>query len=253
MHRERITLLLLSATLSMGFAVVGCTSSEPIYTGGAGSSGSSAGSSGSAGASGSAGTSGSAGATNSTAGTGGGTAGSAAGTSGSAGATSSTAGTGGGTAGASGSAGTSGTAGTSGSAGAGGTGGAGGAGGAQLSFATDIMPIINTNCHDCHQTGMDGMLDLTAANAFKSLVGLGSGGAVLQNKTCKVGGTTIMYRVAPGDPAHSLMYLKITTPQATLTTDNCGNTMPKGKTQLGTMTPADATTIQTWIMQGANP
>ena len=124
------------------------------------------------------------------------------------------------------------------------------AGGAMLSFAKDIMPIITANCHDCHQTGTDGNLNLKAdandtlgTTAYTSLVGLGSGGAVQHNTMCKIGGTAITNRVLPGDPAHSLMYLKITTPQATLTTGNCGNTMPNGKTQLGTMTPADAPEI----------
>ncbi len=247
MHRDRITLLLLSATLSLG-AVVSCTSSEPVNNTGV------AGSNGAAGTAGAGNTSGAAGNTS-------GAAGDTSGAAGEAGTTDGAAGT---TAGAAGS-----TAGAAGSGAAGSTGAAGAvvdAGvdtGPALSFATDIMPIITANCHDCHQTDTDGMLNMKAdtndtlgTTAYTSLVGTGTGGAVQMNKTCKVGGNAITLRVKPGDPMNSLMYLKITTADATLKGDNCGDSMPKnaaGMKPLQMTDPTDVTTIQTWIMQGAKP
>ncbi len=48
----------------------------------------------------------------------------------------------------------------------------------ELSFATDILPIFTTdNCISCHATGKESP-DLTAANAYQSLV---SGGYVVSN------------------------------------------------------------------------
>jgi hypothetical protein len=121
------------------------------------------------------------------------------------------------------------------------------------------MPIITANCHDCHQTGTDGNLNMKAdtndtlgTTAYKSLVGTGTGGAVSANAGCTLLDTKKL-RVSPGDPTHSLMYLKITTADATLKAANCGDSMPKGKTMLGSMDAADTMKIQTWIMQGANP
>jgi hypothetical protein len=241
MHRRRARPLLVPVALAFSVAVaasVGCTTSEPVDIRGA------AGTTGAAGQ-GVAGTTGAAG-----------TPGGAAGTTGAAGTP--------GTAGTTGAAGTPGTAGTTGAAGAGvadaGAAGAGAAGtggtpdaGAALSFATDILPIINTNCHDCHQTAKDGNLDLTAANAYKSLVGTGTGGAVLTNTGCTLLDTKKL-RVSPGDPTHSLLYLKISTADATLKTATCGDSMPKNKTMpLNSTDAADVTKIMNWIMQGANP
>jgi hypothetical protein len=233
MHRDRIILLLAPVALALA-ATVSCTTSLPVdaRTGAAGTSAGAAGQTG--GAAGSQGA----------AGTAAGAAGAGAAGAGAAGA--GVAGSGATDAGAAG-------------AGAAGAGAAGTTADAaveaipMLSFATDILPIINTKCHDCHQTGKDGMLDMTAANAYMSLVGLGSGGAVLQNTNCKIGGTAITNRVLPGDPAHSLMYLKITTLKATLTAGNCGATMPNNMTQLGTSDAADTQKIHDWIAGGANP
>jgi len=266
MHRDRITLVALSLTLGLGVAV-GCTDSEPIninnhMTGTAGNTnpGTAGNTSGTAGS-----TAGSAGAT--------GTAGN---TSGTAGSMSGTGGTGGamGTAGAGGTGGATGTAGAggAGTAGAGGHGGAGGAGGGGggtagagggggtavvLSFATDIMPIITASCHNCHQTGADGGLSMkadTMMTAYKALVGTGAGAPVTTSKNCKFPDAVTM-RVMPGDPAHSLMYLKITTPDAMLLTAMCGDSMPKDKPTmpLGTANAASAMKIHDWIIQGAKP
>ena len=94
---------------------------------------------------------------------------------------------------------------------------------------------------------------MTATAAYMSLVGTGTGGAVKGNTNCKIGGNAITLRVKPGDPANSLLYLKVTTAAAMLTAGNCGATMPKGAAQLGTMSAANATKIHDWIMGGAQP
>jgi len=270
MHRDRITLVALSLTLGLGVAV-GCTDSEPIninnhMTGTAGNTnpGTAGNTSGTAGS-----TAGSAGATG-TAGNTSGTAGSMSGTAGGTGGAMGTAGAGG-TGGATGTAGAggAGTAGAGGHGGAGGAGGAGGGGGGTagagggggtavvLSFATDIMPIITASCHNCHQTGADGGLSMkadTMMTAYKALVGTGAGAPVTTSKNCKFPDAVTM-RVMPGDPAHSLMYLKITTPDAMLLTAMCGDSMPKDKPTmpLGTANAASAMKIHDWIIQGAKP
>lgn len=262
MHRDRNSLLLVSLAIALG-AVVSCTTSEPVNTGGtAGSTGG-----GTAGSTGTGNTTGTGGTTAGTAGSTG-TAGSAAGTAGSTG-------TGGsvtaGTAGSTGAGGST-NAGTAGSTGAGGsTGGTAGsgadagvdAGGATLSFAKDIFPIITANCHQCHQTGTDGNLNLKAdanngtTTAYTSLVGTGTGGAIKMNTNCKLpAGNAITLRVKPNDPANSLMYLKITTTDAMLKAANCGDSMPKnaaGMMPLGTTDATDTQKIHDWIMQGALP
>jgi len=235
MHRDRIILLLAPVALALA-ATVGCTTSEPVdvRTGAAGTSGGAAGQSG-----GAAGSQGAAGNTTGAAGAGAAGAGAAGNTTGVAGAGAAGAGAAG--------------AGAAGAGAAGSTADAGVDAGPSLSFATDILPIINTSCHNCHQTGKDGNLDLTAANAYKSLVGTGTGGAVLANTGCTLLDSKKL-RVSPGDPTHSLMYLKVSTADATLKTATCGDSMPKNLTMpLNSTDAADVTKIMNWIMQGAHP
>jgi hypothetical protein len=263
MHRDRTTLVALSFALALGVAV-SCTDSEPINPGsqtGAGGSNTTGTGGNSSGSGGQGNTTGTAGSSNTqgTAGAGNTGGGGSMGTAGAGNTGGSLTGNGGSGGSASGNGGAGGAGGSGGAGGAGGSGGAGGAGGAggsssgMLSFATDILPIINMNCHNCHQTGTDGQLSMTATAAYMSLMGTGTGGAVKGNTNCKIGGNAITLRVKPMDPANSLLYLKITTPKATLMSSNCGTSMPNNATQLGTANAADATLIHDWIMQGAKP
>jgi hypothetical protein len=233
MHRDRITLLLLSATLSIGaVALVGCTSSEPVNTGSAGSNGG-----GSAGANGggSAGANGSAGAAGSTGGAPGATAGANGGS----------AGANGGSAGANGSAGAMGTA-----------GGAGGTSGAMLSFANDIYPIVTAKCMPCHtKTPVDGNLDMTTEmTAYTSLLGTANpvtGGVAKTDTGCKLLDAKKL-RVEPGMPTPSYLYIKISHTDAQLSAQNCGPAMPKTGSNL-TLTTAQIQMFSDWITQGGKP
>jgi hypothetical protein len=257
MHRDRISLVLFSLTLSIA-AAVSCTTSETInmtgQTGHAGTTGS-----------GTAGTTGTAGSTTGNAGTGAGTAGTT-GAGGSITGTSGTTGTAGmtaGTAGASGSGGggaggTSGGTGGNGGAG-GGMGGAGGAGnpdggsGAILSFATDIYPFIKTQCTPCHITNIDGMLSMKdATTAYTNLVGTTMGVAAKTNLTCTML-SAAKKRVVPGDPAHSYIYIKTSMTNAALMPAGCQPAMPEMPQSTLTLTTDQVTKIHDWIMGGAKP
>jgi hypothetical protein len=258
MHRDRITLIVLSLTFAVG-AAVSCTSSEPVtMTGTAGKTGGTAGAGNTSGAAGS--TSGAAGAGN----TSGGTAGSNSGTAGAGntgGSTSAgtagntTAGTAGSTAGSAGAGGS-----TAGSAGAGGStadAGAAGTSGAMLSFATDIYtPIIAMKCMPCHTkaSGQDGgPLDMSSAMAaYTSLVGTATpptGALAKTDMNCKLLDSKKL-RVEPGDPMHSYIYIKITNSDATLMGMNCGPAMPETSSHL-TLTADQKQKVSDWITQGA--
>jgi hypothetical protein len=265
MDRDRTSRLVVSLTLVLAGAI-SCVSSEPIDTSnptgsggtpGGGTAGTPGGTGGTPG--GTAGTPGGTGGTpGGTGGTPGGTGGTPGGTGGTPGGTAGTPGTGGtpgGTAGTPGTGGTpGGTAGTPGTAGMGGSGGAAGGASGALSFKTDILPIINMSCHNCHQTGTDGGLNLkddANMTAYKSLLGTGTGQATNGNKTCMFPtGTAITTRVVPNDPAHSMMYIKVSNPTAMLTPGKCGNGMPNGQPMIS---QANITKIHDWIMQGAKP
>jgi len=234
MHRDRISLVLFSLTLSIA-AAVSCTTSETInmtgQTGHAGTTGS-----------GTAGTTGTAGSTTGNAGTG-------AGTAGTTGAGGSITGTSGGTSG-----------GTGGNGGAGGgMGGAGGAGnpdggsGAILSFATDIYPFIKTQCTPCHITNIDGMLSMKdATTAYTNLVGTTMGVAAKTNLTCTML-SAAKKRVVPGDPAHSYIYIKTSMTNAALMPAGCQPAMPEMPQSTLTLTTDQVTKIHDWIMGGAMP
>jgi hypothetical protein len=262
MHRDRISLVVLSLALAVG-AVVSCTGSDPVNnthptgnstgnsTGNAGSGSGNAGS-GSAGTNGNP-SSGNAGSGSGNAGSGSGTAGTnaTAGTNGNAGSGAGTAGTQG--AGGSAAAGTNGSAGSSGGTGGGAGGGSGTGGGATLSFATDIYPIIMNKCKDCHTkaTGPSGMLAMKdAATAYASLVGAaGTGVAAKTDMACTMLSAAKL-RVVPSDPDHSFIYIKISQTQAALTAAKCGTAMPENNAN-GGVTADEKTKIHDWIMQGA--
>lgn len=112
---------------------------------------------------------------------------------------------------------------------------AGGGGG--VSFASDVWPILQGSCSGCH--GASGGLNLggNAANAYDALVGpdrVAGGGC---------SGPTEL--VTPGDPDDSFLVTKI---EAELPAA-CGLRMPRNGPPY--LTPAQITTIRTWISEGA--
>ncbi|MEZ4388155.1 MAG: hypothetical protein R3D98_11365 [Candidatus Krumholzibacteriia bacterium] len=100
---------------------------------------------------------------------------------------------------------------------------------ATVSFATDIQPVFDARCVDCHGLGGFAGLDLRPGLSLPDLVGITATESAL-------------VRVAPGDPDNSWLYLKIAGQQ------NVGDRMPLG----GDPLPADTIgLVRTWIAEGA--
>jgi hypothetical protein len=100
------------------------------------------------------------------------------------------------------------------------------------SFAADVQPIFNARCTSCH-TGEFGpaQLDLSASASYGEIVGIPS----FQQAE--------VLRVAPGDPAASYLFRKITN-----TGGISNNPMPLGNFP---MSDGEIETIEEWIAQGA--
>lgn len=115
----------------------------------------------------------------------------------------------------------------------------------KLSFATDIFPkVIRSKCSACHNDApsFGGLAFFPGGPEFgyMNLVNVPAG----NDEKFKCKGIGLM-RVAPGDPEHSLMYLKISGAPP------CGNKMPPG--MFGTATPEQIELVRQWIMEGAAP
>ncbi|HTM45681.1 MAG TPA: DUF1592 domain-containing protein [Polyangiaceae bacterium] len=147
-------------------------------------------------------------------------------------------------------------AGGSGSGGAPATGGTGGTGTvaqggsppvvANPTYANDIAPIIAANCEPCHTMQMKGGFNWT----YDSLVTNSAITSALAG-TCKyLDGTK--RRVVPGDPDHSLLWIKIALDEHQNTANGCGDHMPQAPSA-HVVTTAELDTIHTWIVQGAMP
>ena len=156
---------------------------------------------------------------------------------------------------ATGTGGSPGTGGGSGSTGAAGTSGAdagAGSGGSvptgPLSYAQNIAPIIANQCAPCHTTQ-----NAAGANTNWTYATLVTNGAVTATATkgC-VFLVAPQRRVVPGDPDHSLLYVKVTEDVHQAAANNCGLPMP-APTSGKTMTTAEIDTIYAWIKGGANP
>lgn len=131
--------------------------------------------------------------------------------------------------------------------GAGAAAGAGQSGGApgQLSFASDVYEmVIRARCASCHNDAPSfGGLALFpggAATAYANLVNVPAGAE--ESYKCRESG---LLRVKPGDPEHSLLYLKLTMP-------SCGSKMPPGALG-GTLSEEQLSLVRQWIEQGAAP
>jgi len=88
----------------------------------------------------------------------------------------------------------------------------------EVSFATDIQPIFNSNCVACHTTGGQ-TPNLTASNSYSNLI---AGGYIV-----------------PNDLISSVLYQKIS--------GNIGGIMPPS----GALSVANKNLVRDWILQGA--
>jgi hypothetical protein len=145
-----------------------------------------------------------------------------------------------------------------GAGGAGGTSGMGGAAGmdvgqggapvvvANPTYATDIAPILMANCEPCHTTEAKGGFNwsydtlVTNSDITSELAG-----------TCKYIDASKL-RVVPGDPDHSLLWMKLALDQHQLEANGCGDHMPQAPSP-HVLTTAQLDTIRRWIVQGAMP
>jgi hypothetical protein len=137
---------------------------------------------------------------------------------------------------------------------AGGGGGGGGGGGAKgcvceppdcptVSFNGNIQPIFNRSCATssvCHGTNGAQGLELTAGNSISDTVNV------------KAEQQPRRFRIKPGDPADSYLFLKITTVPPTI----AGTPMPQGcpGNPIGgavCLTDNDTNAIEQWITECA--
>lgn len=123
-------------------------------------------------------------------------------------------------------------------------GAAGSAAGGKLSFATDVYQrVILRRCTACHTDapsfGGLAFFPGGAPFAYQNLVDIPAGADPAFQ--CKDSG---LMRVKPGDPEHSLLYLKLTAPP-------CGSVMPPPA--FGTATEEQVQLVRQWIAEGAAP
>jgi hypothetical protein len=117
---------------------------------------------------------------------------------------------------------------------------------ANPTYATDIAPIIAANCEPCHTMQMKGGFNWT----YDTLVTNSAITSALAG-TCKyLDGTK--RRVVPGDPDHSLLWIKIALDEHQNTANGCGDHKPQAPSA-HVVTTAQLDTIHTWIVQGAMP
>jgi hypothetical protein len=112
-----------------------------------------------------------------------------------------------------------------------------------LSFANDVYEqVIHARCSACHTDApsFGGLAFFPGQSlAYANLVDVPAGPA--QGNQCRSSG---LMRVQPGDPEHSLLYLKLTNPP-------CGNKMPPAAfTQV---TAEQVSLVRQWIADGAAP
>lgn len=103
----------------------------------------------------------------------------------------------------------------------------------EVSFSSDIQPILNLNCVGCHVAGgaAGSYLILTSADSYLNLVNQSS----KQNSFWKL--------VIPFKPDSSLLYLKISSSNPPV-----GNRMPSGGSALNA---SSIVAIKNWISNGA--
>lgn len=100
-----------------------------------------------------------------------------------------------------------------------------------VSFSSSVQPIFDTNCVECHSSGgIASFQILTSGSSYDNIVSVSA-----------TRGSLSGLRVAPGDSANSILYLRISG-------TTVGAQMPFGRTPLSS---SDQTTIMTWIDEGA--
>ena len=105
-----------------------------------------------------------------------------------------------------------------------------------VGLGTTVQPIFDRECVKCHGTKeKKSKLDLSAGEAYKSLVGVPSR---------EVPETL---RVKPGDPEQSYLWLKLNHSASE------GSGMPKGIFFSKNLSDQDLATIRAWIVSGARP
>ena len=102
------------------------------------------------------------------------------------------------------------------------------------SIQHDIFDV-SCNAPSCHGSGVKGGLSLIDTNSYRQLVG--------RPGTVDRKNTPPMFRVKPGSPDSSFLYIKITSPDTTQ-----GEIMPKGSDRL---TNDKIEAIRQWIVSGA--
>lgn len=121
--------------------------------------------------------------------------------------------------------------------------GSGAAAGDKSSFEKDVFDkVIRVRCGNCHNDApsFGGLAFFPgAATAYGNLVNVPAGSEATYQ--CRSSG---LMRVKPGDPEHSLIYLKLTMPP-------CGSKMPPAA--FGTVTDEQVGLVRKWIMDGALP
>ncbi|MFT3923757.1 MAG: hypothetical protein QM778_14590 [Myxococcales bacterium] len=102
----------------------------------------------------------------------------------------------------------------------------------------------NFYCHG--NSGQWGDLDLSASIevAYAQLVGQRTGVSIPADgrPTCR---ESTLLRVAPGDPEHSVLYLKVSA------TTPCGTRMPPASSGMKMLSPDEQEQIRQWILAGA--
>jgi hypothetical protein len=107
-----------------------------------------------------------------------------------------------------------------------------------IDFHVDIQPLLDERCAPCHTQGSFGGMNLQAQNVREHLLGASGGGAA--------SGYPGFLRVAPGDPAASLLFLRLNCTNA----GTVDNPIPRMPPPDGTGTDLQAL-IHDWIALGA--
>jgi len=102
------------------------------------------------------------------------------------------------------------------------------------SLQHDIFDV-SCNAPSCHGSGVKGGLSLIGTNSYEQLVG--------KQGTTDRKNTPPLFRVKPGSPDSSFLYIKITSPDTTQ-----GEIMPKGSDKL---TRDKIEAVRQWIFNGA--
>jgi uncharacterized membrane protein len=113
-----------------------------------------------------------------------------------------------------------------------------------VSFAADVYErVMRVRCISCHSDapsfGGLAFFPGGATFAYGNLVSVPAGAEPAYQ--CKDSG---LMRVKPGDPEHSLLYLKLTNPP-------CGSKMPPAAFTQATQEQVEL--VRQWIMDGAAP